>query len=67
MNRNVGQQDRVLRIIFGLVLIGLAMSGQIGPWGYLGIVPILTGVVGRCPAYRLFSIDTLDRRSQGGN
>ena len=46
---NVGNLDRALRILVGLALIGLAVSGTIGLWGYIGIVPLLTGLAARCP------------------
>ena len=58
MSRNVGAIDRVLRITLGLVLIALAFAGVVGPWGYIGLVPLLTGLAGRCPAYSLFGIRT---------
>jgi hypothetical protein len=58
MNRNVGNPDRLLRITAGAVLIGLSVAGAIGPWGYLGVVPLLTGLLGACPAYTLFGVST---------
>lgn len=58
---NVGTVDRVLRILLGLVLIGLALYGTIGPWGYIGIVPLLTGLVSRCLIYRIFGLSTRAR------
>jgi len=58
---NVGNLDRALRILFGLALIGLAASGTIGPWGYVGLVPLLTGVAARCPLYGVFGIATTSR------
>lgn len=58
---NVGNIDRVLRIALGLVLIGLAVRGTIGAWGYLGTVPLLTGVAALCPVYRLLGIRTTSR------
>ena len=58
MTRNEGNLDRALRIIVGLVLIGLAFGGQIGAWGYVGVVPVLTGLIGWCPAYTLLGIKT---------
>ena len=58
MQINVGGWDRILRIIVGVVLIALAAFGQIGLWGYIGIVPILTGVFRFCPAYSLLGIRT---------
>jgi len=58
---NVGNLDRALRLLLGLALIALAGSGQIGAWGYIGIVPLLTGVVAMCPLYSLFGISTTSR------
>lgn len=53
MKRNVGQIDRVVRVLIGLGLIGLTLAGKIGAWGWIGLVPLLTGAVGVCPAYTL--------------
>jgi hypothetical protein len=58
---NVGNFDRALRIVLGLVLIGLAVGGVIGAWGWLGVVPLLSGVVALCPVYRLLGISTTAR------
>ena len=58
MKLNVGGFDRIARIIAGLVLIGLAASGMIGVWGYIGLVPLLTGIFKFCPAYAIFGMNT---------
>ena len=58
MKVNEGTIDRVLRVIAGLVLLGLAASGTVGVWGWIGVVPLLTGLVGICPAYSIFGIST---------
>lgn len=58
MKANVGTVDRVLRIGGGLVLVALAASGVVGFWGYIGVVPILTGVFRFCPAYSLLGANT---------
>lgn len=58
MSTNVGSIDRVLRIVVGLVLLSLVFVGPQTPWGWIGIVPILTALVGWCPAYTLFGIKT---------
>ena len=58
MKVNEGTIDRVLRVAVGLVLIGLAVAGTVGVWGYIGVVPLLTGLVGMCPAYAIFGIST---------
>ena len=58
MKTNVGGIDRVLRIVIGLILIGLAVTGTIGVWGWIGVVPLATGLMGTCPAYSLFGWKT---------
>ncbi|AVM73542.1 YgaP family membrane protein [Magnetospirillum gryphiswaldense] len=58
MNKNVGGIDRILRIVVGLVLIALAVTGTVGLWGYIGVVPLLTGLIGWCPAYLPLGIKT---------
>ena len=65
MKSNVGGIDRVLRIVIGLVLIGLTLSGTIGVWGWLGIVPLATGVIGWCPPYALFGWSTCAMKKPG--
>ena len=56
--KNVGGLDRGLRIIVGLVLIALAATGTVVWWGWLGVVPLLTGLIGGCPAYSLLGVNT---------
>jgi hypothetical protein len=58
MQANVGGIDKILRVIVGLGLVGATLAGAIGPWGYIGVVPLLTGLVGWCPAYLLFGLKT---------
>jgi hypothetical protein len=58
MKANEGTIDRAVRIIAGLALIALAYTGNIGVWGYIGVVPLLTGIIGICPAYSIFGINT---------
>lgn len=58
MKLNVGGFDRIARIVAGLVLIGLAATGMVGMWGYIGVVPLLTGVFKFCPAYAMFGMST---------
>ena len=58
MKTNVGAVDRTIRIIAGLGMISLAIVGTIGPWGYIGVLPVLTGLVRVCPAYSLLGVDT---------
>ena len=64
MKSNVGGIDRILRIVLGLVLIGLTVSGSIGVWGWLGIVPLATGAIGWCPPYAIFGWNTCSTKSK---
>lgn len=56
--KNAGTVDRALRAIVGLVLIALALTGTIGAWGWIGVVPLFTAALGWCPAYTLLGIKT---------
>ena len=58
MNRNEGSLDRAVRAIAGLALIGATLAGAIGPWGWIGVVPLLTAAVGWCPVYTLLGVNT---------
>lgn len=58
MTSNVGGIDRILRIVVGLILIGLTLTGNIGLWGWLGIVPLATGAIGWCALYPLLGLNT---------
>lgn len=55
---NVGGIDRALRVVVGLALIVAAAMGTIGIWGWIGIVPLATGLFGFCPAYKLLGLNT---------
>ena len=57
MARNEGSLDRAVRIFLGIFLIGMALSG-VTAWGWIGVVPLLTGLGGVCPAYSIFGINT---------
>lgn len=58
MTKNVGGIDRILRIVAGLALSGLAAMGLIGPWGWLGLVVLATGVFSFCMPYQLLGFST---------
>lgn len=58
MKINVGSADRVLRIVAGLILIGLTITGTIGVWGWVGVIVLATGVFSFCPAYSLMGVKT---------
>ena len=62
MKSNVGGIDRMLRIVLGLVLIGLTLSGTIGVWGWIGVVPLGTGFISFCPLYPLLGINTCAKK-----
>ena len=55
---NVGGVDRALRAVVGLILIALVFVGPHTPWGWIGLIPLLTAVVGLCPAYTLLGVKT---------
>jgi hypothetical protein len=56
--RNEHAVDRAIRVVAGLVLLSLVWIGPQTPWGWVGLVPLVTGLVGSCPLYRLFGIST---------
>jgi hypothetical protein len=62
MKTNVGGIDRVLRIVLGLVLIGLTLTGTIGVWGWIGVVPLATGFMSFCPLYTLIGMNTCPKK-----
>ncbi len=63
MKTNVGGIDKVLRIVAGLVLLGLTLSGVIGAWGWIGVVPLATGLIGNCPLYSILGMNTCPMKS----
>ena len=58
MKTNVGSMDRIARVIIGLALIALTLTGAIGLWGWIGVVPIATAAMGWCPAYTLLGFSS---------
>lgn len=58
MTVNEGKLDRGIRIAAGLTLIALSAAGILGPWGYLGVIPVITGSIGLCPLYSILGIST---------
>ncbi|MBK8523529.1 MAG: DUF2892 domain-containing protein [Betaproteobacteria bacterium] len=58
MKANVGGFDKIARIGAGVVLVGLAATGTVGVWGWIGLVPLATGLMGWCPAYNLLGMNT---------
>ena len=60
--KNEGKLDRGLRIVAGLVLISLVFVGPQTAWGWVGLVPLLTGLVGNCPVYSVFGWNTCNMK-----
>lgn len=58
MSPNIGSTDRILRIVAGLILIALVFVGPQTPWGWIGIVPLATGLFRFCPAYTVLGVNT---------
>lgn len=58
MPTNEGTIDRALRIIVGLGILSLVFVGPQTPWGWIGVVPLITGLIGYCPAYSLIGLNT---------
>jgi hypothetical protein len=58
MKTNEGTIDRALRVAVGILLLALTLTHTIGMWGWIGVVPLLTGAIGWCPLYTVFGINT---------
>ena len=65
MPRNEGTLDRALRIILGLILLSLVFVGPQTAWGWIGIVPLATGLLGFCPLYKIIGLNTCPLKKQG--
>ena len=63
MTSTVGGIDRILRIVLGVVLVALAATGTVGAWGWVGLVPLATGLIGWCPPYGLLGINTCKNKN----
>lgn len=63
MTKNVGGVDRAIRAIVGLGLIALVFTGPQTPWGWIGLIPLGTALIGWCPPYALFGINTCSSKS----
>jgi hypothetical protein len=62
LNVNVGGIDRILRVVLGIALIALVFFGPKTAWGWLGLIPLLTGLFQVCPLYSLLGVNTCPRR-----
>jgi hypothetical protein len=63
MTQNIGNIERIIRIVGGLVLVALAATGTVGVWGWLGLVPLATGLTGWCPPYSLLGLNTCKNKN----
>lgn len=61
--RNESTLDRAFRVVLGVALLTIVFVGPTTPWGWLGLVPLVTGLVGRCPLYRLLGASTAPPRA----
>jgi hypothetical protein len=59
MKKNIGNTERIIRVVGGLAILSLAFVGPRSPWAYLGLLPLLTGALGWCPPYAVFGISTV--------
>ncbi len=66
MKKNIGRVERILRVVVGVGVLSLAFVGPRSPWAYLGILPLVTGLVGWCPPYALLGIGTVGRDAKHG-
>jgi hypothetical protein len=65
MKRNEAIWDRMIRVVLGMGLLSLVFVGPQTPWGIVGVVPLLTGLVGFCPLYRLLGLSTCPVSTRG--
>jgi hypothetical protein len=62
MDANMGGKDRLIRLLVGLAMIGLAVLNVIGPWGWIGIVPLISAALGWCPVYMALELSTQEHQ-----
>jgi hypothetical protein len=61
--KNEGKFDRILRVVLGLGLLSLVFIGPQTAWGWVGVVPLVTGLVGNCPLYSILGINSCGIKS----
>ena len=64
--QNEGTVDRTLRVLVGIGLISLVFVGPQTPWGWVGLLPLITGLVGSCPGYTIFGMSTGGKKDSAG-
>ena len=60
MRPNIGRIERIVRIVVGIFVLSLAFVGPRASWAYLGLLPLLSGLIGWCPPYALLGISTVE-------
>jgi hypothetical protein len=58
MKKNIGSVERIIRVVIGLIIFSLAFVGPASPWAFFGLIPVITGLIGWCPPYAIFGINT---------
>jgi hypothetical protein len=61
MKPNEGGLDRIIRVLAGLAILALVFVGPKTPWAWLGLIPLVTGLVGFCPLYAILGVNTRPR------
>jgi hypothetical protein len=61
MKLNVGKTDRIFRVVLGLALLLMVVVGPQTPWGFIGLIPLVTGLFGRCALYSMLGISTSEK------
>jgi hypothetical protein len=64
MKINEGAMDRIARVLVGVVLLALVFTGPRTPWGWIGLLPLATGLIGFCPAYTLLGVSTCPKKGK---
>ena len=64
MQQNIHNIERGVRVVAGLAIISLVFIGPQTPWGWLGVIPLATGLIGWCPPYALLGISTCKKPDQ---
>ncbi len=56
--KNEGAVDRIIRVVIGLVILSLTITGPQSMWGLVGLVPLITGLIGFCPLYKILGLNS---------
>lgn len=64
MKKNIGNTERIIRIVAGLAILSLVFVGPKSLWGLLGLIPLATGLAGWCLPYHLLGFSTLREKKE---